>query len=322
MSSFLLSSAALALAAFLLEAAFGYSQRLYARIGHPVTWIGKLIAAGDTQLNNEKAPNTQRFLSGAALMLALTFLAGVIGLLLYTLLTFGAAGFLAAVLLASTLIASRSLGAHIRDVADALEKNGIEAGRGAVSRVVGRDVSQLEEDGISRAAIESLAENFSDGVTAPLFWCAIAGLPGLLIYKAVNTADSMIGHRNTRYEYFGKMAARLDDALNYIPARLTGTLIATAARSPAAFRLMLRDAGKHLSPNAGWPEAAMAGALDLCLGGPRHYGTSMTEGAWLGDGRKDATAQDIRAALHLYRRALALLVILLLIAVLILGAKS
>jgi len=322
MLSFVLSSAALALAALLMEATFGYSQRLYARIGHPVTWVGKLIAAGDSQFNKEGASNTLRLLGGTLLTAALVILSGCIGLLLQMLLITSLPGFLAAALLACTLIASRSLYTHISDVADALEENGIGAGRSAVSRVVGREVNQLEEDGISRAAIESLAENFSDGVTAPLFWCALGGLPGLVIYKAVNTADSMIGHRNARYEYFGKTAARLDDMLNYIPARLTGCLIAAAARSRTAFHLMLRDAGKHLSLNAGWPEAAMAGALGLRLGGPRHYGTAATEGAWLGDGRDNASAGDIRAALRLYLKALFLLAALLLILISTAGVFS
>jgi adenosylcobinamide-phosphate synthase len=175
----------------------------------------------------------------------------------------------------------------------------------AVSRIVGRDPEALDEAGVCRAAIESTAENFSDGIVAPAFWYLIAGLPGILAYKAVNTADSMIGHRSDRYRAFGWAAARLDDLLNYIPARISGALLTAAApavggSAKGALNAMLRDARKHRSANAGWPEAAMAGALGLALAGPRIYASGRVEDAWMNaSGRPNAKPSDIASALRL-----------------------
>jgi adenosylcobinamide-phosphate synthase len=211
--------------------------------------------------------------------------------------------------LASALIAQRSLHEHVADVADALEKTGAEGGREAVSHIVGRDTEALDEAGIARAAIESLAENFSDGVVAPVFWMLIAGLPGAAVYKAINTADSMIGHRTPRYQAFGWSAARLDDLVNLPASRLSALLIVAAAAvtksasAAAAWQAVRRDARHQRSPNAGYPEAAMAGALGLALAGPRDYGGVRVDDALMGDGRRAADASDIRAALGLYRRA-------------------
>jgi len=219
-------------------------------------------------------------------------------------------------LVASALLAQRSLHAHVANVATALDAGGLAAGREAVSHIVGRDTAALDQGGIARAAIESLAENFSDGVVAPAFWMVIAGLPGAAIYKAVNTADSMIGHRTERHEAFGWAAARLDDLANLVPARLSALLIVAAAAmtdgasAANAWRAVPRDAHRHRSPNAGYPEAAMAGALGLKLSGPRSYGGVGVDDAFMGDGRREANAADIRAALALYRRADALLIAL------------
>lgn len=226
------------------------------------------------------------------------------------------AGVLVVALLGSSLLAQRSLASHVEAVATALEKGGLVSGREAVSMIVGRDPATLDEAGVARAAIESLAENFSDGVVAPAFWMAAAGLPGAAIYKAANTADSMIGHRTPRHEAFGWAAARFDDVINLPASRLSGLLIVVGAcfmggTSPrGALRALCRDAGKHRSPNAGWPEAAMAGALGLALAGPRTYGGVRVDDAIMGEGgRREATAADIRRALTLYRRADALLVL-------------
>jgi adenosylcobinamide-phosphate synthase len=219
------------------------------------------------------------------------------------------AGTLLLGILASTLLAQRSLDEHAGAVAAALETGGIEAGREAVSRIVGRDVSALDEAGVSRATVESLAENFSDGVVAPLFWLVVAGLPGGAVYKAVNTADSMVGHKSERYLAFGWAAARLDDLLNLPASRLAaGWLIAAAKLTPgaspeAAWATVRRDARHHRSPNAGWPEAAMAGALGLRLAGPRVYEGIPVNDPWIGDGRAEVGPADIRAALDLYRTA-------------------
>jgi adenosylcobinamide-phosphate synthase len=206
-------------------------------------------------------------------------------------------------LIASTLIAQRSLYQHVANVRTAFAEGGLAEARQAVAMIVGRDPEQLDEAGVSRAAIESCAENFSDGVVAPVFWLALFGLPGILVYKAINTADSMIGHRTTRYENFGWAAARLDDLTNLAPARLAGGLLALAAplvrgSIAAAWRVMRRDATKHRSPNAGWPESAMAGALGLALAGPRIYGGTTVDDPFLNaEGRQAATPEDIGRAL-------------------------
>jgi adenosylcobinamide-phosphate synthase len=211
--------------------------------------------------------------------------------------------------LASSLIAQRSLYRHVADVADALESGGLTAGRTAVSMIVGRDPEQLDEAGVGRAAIESLAENFSDGVVAPLFWLAVLGLPGGIAYKAVNTADSMIGHKSEKYLAFGWASARFDDLVNLPASRLAALwLIAAAGFVPGgspqrAWATVRRDAKFHRSPNAGWPEAAMAGALGLKLNGPRIYDGEIVDDPYMGDGRSAVTVADIRIALKLYRLA-------------------
>ena len=225
-------------------------------------------------------------------------------------------GFIIVALVGSSLIAQRSLHEHVARVALALERDGLGAGREAVSLIVGRDPKSLDEAGVARAAIESLAENFSDGIVAPAFWLAVFGLPGGAAYKAINTADSMIGHRTPRHEMFGWAAARLDDLVNWPASRLSALLIVAAAMvtrgaSPeAAWAAVQRDARQHRSPNAGWPEAAMAGALGLALAGPRVYDGIEVDDAFMGDGRREATVDDIRAALTLYERADAILIAL------------
>ena len=309
----LTASLLLAAAALTCEALFGYPQALYRAIGHPVTWIGALIRRLDGVLNREGDSFSARKLAGClALALLLAITAGVALALqgaLQGMLT-DWAGFIALALLAASLPAQRSLHEHVADVAQGLETQGLEGGRRAVSMIVGRNVAVLDEAGVARAAIESLAENFSDGVVAPLFWMAVGGLPGAVLYKAANTADSMIGHRTKRHEAFGWAAARFDDLVNLPASRLTALfLLIAASLSPGlsareAARAIWRDASGHRSPNAGWPEAAMAGALGLKLAGPRVYGTELTQDAFMGSGRAEATAADIRKALRLYRRAL------------------
>jgi adenosylcobinamide-phosphate synthase len=225
-------------------------------------------------------------------------------------------GFVLVAVLASSLIAQRSLHQHVERVADALEREGLEGGRKAVSQIVGRDPQSLDEAGVARAAIESLAENFSDGVVAPAFWLAVGGLAGGAAYKAINTADSMIGHKSEKYREFGYASARLDDFVNLPASRLSALLIAAGAamtdRQAAhrAWEAVMRDARRHRSPNAGWTEAAMAGALGLSLAGPRAYGGVTVDDAFMGNGRREANAQDIRAALKLYHRADTLLIVL------------
>jgi adenosylcobinamide-phosphate synthase len=307
----------LALLALLIEAALGYPQRLVDRIGHPVIWIGRLIGAMDRAWNQAARGFALRRAAGVAALLVLVLVAGGAGWLLQAALLALPYGVVAAALLASSLLAQRSLHAHVARVAAALEQGGLEAGREAVSHIVGRDPQSLDEAGVARAAIESLAENFSDGVVAPGFWLLAGGLPGAAIYKAVNTADSMIGHRTPRHAAFGWASARCDDLLNLPASRLSALLLVAAAAllpgmdARAAWRAMRRDAPRHRSPNAGWPEAAMAGALGLALAGPRRYGGVLVEDAVMGDGRREASAGDIRAALRLYLAADALLIALL-----------
>ena len=300
----------------MIELSAGYPQALSRAIGHPITWIGRLIAALDRLLNRETAEAHRRRYAGIVAILPLLAIVGSI--------TFAAErellrlpfGLIVAAVIASTLIAQRSLHQHVADVATALEHGGVIAGRTAVAKIVGRDTDALDAAGIARAAIESLAENFSDGVVAPVFWMAIAGLPGAALYKAINTADSMIGHRTPRYAAFGWAAARLDDLVNLPASRLSALLLVAAAAlhknaAAAAWRAVVRDASRHRSPNAGYPEAAMAGALGLSLAGPRVYGGVTIDDATMGDGRRDATAADIRRALTLYRYADAILLALI-----------
>jgi adenosylcobinamide-phosphate synthase len=305
----------LAFAALVIEAYAGYSPTLYRLIGHPVTWVGALIDRLDRFLNRESDEAQARFAAGvAALVLTLGVAIGV-SLYIGSLVPEGLIGTLGIAILASTLLAQRSLFQHVSAVAEALEQNGLAAGRIAVSQIVGRDPAALDEAGIARAAIESLAENFSDGVVAPAFWIAIFGLAGGAAYKAANTADSMIGHVTPRYMEFGRAAARFDDFVNLPASRLAAAFLCVAAfflpgaSAAEALRAVSRDARRHRSPNAGWPEAAMAGALDLKLAGPRVYDGVTVEDAYMGAGRREANAGDIRRALRLYWLACALQII-------------
>jgi len=296
----------------LIELCIGYPQWLTRVIGHPVTWMGSLIARCDRFLNGGTAPSLQRRLMGALSLVVLLGVVGAAAFVVQSQLLRLPYGLVAVAVLASTMIAQRSLHRYVANVASALGKDGLEAARRAVSHIVGRDTAGLDRAGVARAAIESLAENFSDAVVAPLFWLAVAGLPGIALYKAINTADSMIGHRTPRHAEFGWAAAKLDDLVNLPASRLAALLLIAASglskeASPRhAWRAVRRDAARHRSPNAGYPEAAMAGALGLSLAGPRVYGGVCVEDAFMGDGRRDADAKDIVRALALYRTADAL----------------
>ena len=306
--------------ALLIERVIGYPAWLYKAIGHPVTWIGGLISSLDARLNT----GANRRLKGivALVLLVLTVLA--LGLLIIAITRRIPFGWVIEALLASTLLAQRELGRAVKAVADGLYLS-LESGRRAVSHIVGRDPNALDEPGVARAAIESLAESTSDGVVSPLFWLLIGGLPGVLIYKAVNTADSMIGHKNAKYLDFGWASARLDDLANWPAARLSIAFIAAGAwlrKSRAAARAAvgtaLRDSGLHRSPNSGWPEAAMAGALGIGLAGPRIYGgTRVDEPMMNASGRTVATIADIDLSLRIFSAACAALAsVVLLVALL------
>jgi adenosylcobinamide-phosphate synthase len=300
--------------AVLIEIIAGYPDWLLRSIGHPVIWMGRLIATLERRWNHESAGPGPRQILGVITVLLLVAIAATAALIIERGLLILPFGMIGAGILGSTLIAQRSLYQHVARVADALENQGIRSAQEAVSHLVGRDTQSLDEAGVARAAIESLAENFSDGVVAPVFWMIIAGLPGAATYKAISTADSMIGHHSSRYQAFGWAAARLDDLVNLPASRLAAILIIAAAAvtqgasAPAAWRAVRRDARHHRSPNAGYPEAAMAGALRLSLAGPRAYGGVVIDDAFMGDGRRAVKTTDIRAALALYRCADAILV--------------
>jgi adenosylcobinamide-phosphate synthase len=307
---FTLATLSTTLTALAVESAVGYPPRIFRAVGHPVTWLGAAIGALEVRLNGfQRGPGMRRVAGVVALLAVLSLAIGaacVVDLLSFVVL--GAGGFLVQGLIASSLLAQRSLHDHVRDVARGLDRS-LQAGREAISHIVGRDPESLDRAAVARAAIESLAENFSDGVVAPTLYLALAGLPGIAAYKTLNTADSMIGHRSPRYEAYGWAAARLDDLVNLPASRLSALLIVTAAAllpgcsATAAMTAVWRDARHHRSPNAGWPEAAMAGALGLRLAGPRSYAGTVVDDGWMGRGRADAVPADIDAALRLYRLA-------------------
>ena len=295
----------LLLLALLLDAYLGDTPWLFKRAKHPVALLGSLIDWLDRKLNRDKRPEMDRAVRGAVAVLAVVALTGGLGLGVAWLSFVHPWGWIVEMFCIVLLIAQRGLYDHVRAVRRGLDDN-LEAGREAVSHIVGRDPQQLDHYGVARAAIESAAENFCDGVVAPVFFYVLFGAPGLFIYKAVNTMDSMIGHRTPKYRAFGMTAARLDDVLNLIPARLSGLFICLGAPfAPGgqpwqAVKVMLRDAGKHRSLNAGWPEGAMAGALGLALAGPRRYAQDVARDPWIGHGTAQATAADIGRALYLY----------------------
>jgi adenosylcobinamide-phosphate synthase len=293
-------------AALAFDALIGDPDWLWRRLPHPVVLIGSSIGFLERRLNRENWSPSQRKAAGVGVVVLLVTASGLIGFSVEAALPQNLSGNIALGLIASVLIAQRSLYQHVARVRSAFAEGGLARARAAVAMIVGRDPEQLDEAGVSRAAIESCAENFSDGVVAPVFWLALLGLPGLIAYKAINTADSMIGHRTARYEFFGWAAARVDDLVNLIPARLSGLLLAVVAPIAngavgIALNVMRRDAPQHRSPNAGWPESATAGALGLALAGPRRYGEHIVDDPFLNaDARKEATPGDIDRALDLY----------------------
>jgi adenosylcobinamide-phosphate synthase len=291
--------------AMMLDALLGWPDSLFARIGHPVTWLGRLIDTLDVRWNREQDPALMRRAAGVAAALIVIAVACILGAFVQARIASGWNHVFFLGVLAWPFVALRSLYDHVSAVARPLGNGDIEAARSAVSMIVGRDPAKLDEAGIARAAIESLAENTSDGVVAPIFWGVLFGLPGIAGYKAVNTLDSMIGHRSERHQHFGSAAARIDDIANFIPARLTGLIFALAGAAPkAAFACMTRDGSKHRSINAGWPEAAMAGSLAVRLCGPRFYDGERADEPWLNEGARDPVARDIALGLKLYVRAM------------------
>ena len=287
-------SASILTAALVLDAALGEPRTIWSRWPHPAVLMGRAVGWMDTRLNQGESRRARGVLAMAALGLG----AILLGKLIHALPDCG----LIEMLVVAILLAQRSLVQHVRAVGDGLRMS-LGEGRRAVARIVGRDTAAMDQPAVARAAIESAAENLSDGVIAPAFWYLLGGLPGLLLYKITNTADSMIGHRTPRHEAFGWAAARLDDLLNLIPARLTAALIALAHGRRDAARPILRDAPLHRSPNAGWPEAAMAVVLNTALSGPRSYNGQMRDFPWVfpEGGRNPGPAQIDLACRALWR---------------------
>lgn len=293
----------IALLALAIDAAVGWPERLYARVGHPVGGFARLIGACEARWNVPDRPEWSRRAAGVlTVMLLIAAAAGGAWLLERTARNLlGSYGWIGVALLAAPGLAQRSLDDHVRPVAAALLAGDLPGARAAVSRIVGRDTAALDEAGVARAGIESLAESFCDGIAAPLFWLLLLGLPGLWAYKALNTADSLIGHREPRWRAFGWASARIDDLANILPARLGGALLCLAGAG--GWRTMLRDARRHASPNAGWTEAAMAGGLRVRLAGPVAYDGVTADKPWFGGQYPDPTSTDLLRALRVYRRA-------------------
>ncbi len=289
------------LLALMVEAMVGYPATLHRHIPHPVVWIGSLISRLDRAWNRGSA-HAKRW-AGIATAFALISGSVAIGLVLEIALT-GWLGLVLLVLIATTGLAQRSLYQHVRKVLVPLEQGDIASARHALAMIVGRDTENLDEGGVASAATESLAESFCDGIVAPAFWFLLAGLPGLLAFKAISTADSQIGHMDDQYRHFGWAAARTDDVMNFIPARVSGLLICIAGMG--GWRIMVRDARKHLSPNAGWSEAAMAGVLHVRMGGGARYDGEWIGRETLGDGRRPGPP-ELKKGVAVYVRACLLL---------------
>ncbi|MEM7439910.1 MAG: adenosylcobinamide-phosphate synthase CbiB [Pseudomonadota bacterium] len=304
MGSFMMAVLALA-----LDRVFGEPEALWNRVPHPATLMGRVINTLDETLNRGEMRRIKGFVALAILVL----LAAIIGYIIYWIPDFG----ILEMLIAAVLLAHKSLVDHVREVAQAL-REGLPQARNAVSLIVGRDTGSMDDSAVSRAAIESAAENFSDGVVAPIFWFLILGLPGILIYKVVNTADSMIGYENEEYAEFGYASAKLDDLLNWIPARISAALICLAHFDRGAMDVVFEDADMHRSPNAGWPEAAMAGVLGVALSGPRSYGGFMTQDEYVNpNGKMSLGADDIDRSVAALNRSWAALVAVLALPMLI-----
>lgn len=294
------------LLALLLDWLAGDMRWLFRIIPHPVVIVGRLIGFFDRKLNREGRGSTDLAMRGAFVTVAVTGLAAGFGWLFHRATLYHPQLWLFEVFLVGVLLAQRSLAGHVAAVGKALAARDEPGARAALRHIVSRDPDKLDRHGVARSALESLAENFSDAVVAPAFWYLLLGLPGLCAYKAINTLDSMIGYKTDRYRWFGMAAARLDDAVNWPAARLSGLILVLAAvftpkgRPALAWRTMIRDARKHASPNAGWPEGAMAGAFDMALGGPRHYPGGLVETVWIGEGRARLEAADIRSGVTLF----------------------
>ena len=299
----------LLLAALILDWAIGDPQWVWRTLPHPVAGFGKVISLLDKTLNQEGVSAVALMKRGAiTIAILIIFALGVGQFLDWVISLSWSVGAIIEVLVIWMFIAQKSLRDHVLAVARAMKLGGIDSAREAVSHIVGRDPASLDESGIVRASIESLAENFGDGVVAPAFWYMVFGLPGLLVYKMINTADSMIAYRNEKYLHFGRATAQADDLANWLPARISAVLILIGGGLlcgmrvvKAAFKTVLRDAGLHRSPNAGWPESAMAGICNIALGGPRKYaGNSVAQAFINGTGKRQLGIVDITKSVRVF----------------------
>lgn len=307
-----MNMAAILLVAMGIEVVVGWPDRLHRMVGHPVTWLGHLINLLEKALNREHAATFPVRIYGAITVFLVVGISAALAWIVAEFLPQGPWGIMVGGVLVWPMLATRSLFDHVQAVARPLNAGDLAGARVAVAQIVGRDSAQLDSSDITRASLESLAENTSDGVVAPIFWGLLLGIPGIVAYKAINTLDSMIGHRTPRHHAFGWFAARIDDVANLVPARATGALFAIiSSRIADSMTCMWRDAHLHRSPNAGWPEAAMAGALGISLSGPRSYAGGMSDEPWLNAGARDAEPGDIERGLALYIRAVLLLGVLL-----------
>ena len=302
------------LIALCIDRLIGWPDFLFRRFSHPVVGIGHLISLFERNLNKTTWSTSLRRTTGFLTLLFLMVGFAILGFFILLIIPEGPIGVLVTSFLVWPLIAAKSLADHVAAVAEPLNANDLPEARQAVSMIVGRNSNQLGSNDIARAALESLAENTSDGVTAPLFWGVLLGFPGVLIYKFVNTADSMIGYKNERYRDFGWASARIDDLMNYIPARLTSFMYAIISPNTLrVLRITFRDASQHRSPNAGWPETSVAASIGVKLSGPRIYEGVKTTDPWLNKDGRDPTGSDLFSGLKLFDRFLWAITFLLLL---------
>ncbi len=291
---------------YLLDLIFGDPERL----PHPIVWFGKMISWGEHRLNRGQHRMAKGAVMSVAYILLVFFvLWGLIRLIPNAILW----GVLNTIIIFYCL-AGTTLIREVRNVFLALDES-LEAGRKQVARIVGRDTSELTAQEVRTAALETLAENLSDGVIAPLFWLAVLGVPGMVAYKMVNTLDSMIGYRTERYKDFGCWAARIDDIANYIPARLTAVLMVIASGKLSLLKFVWRNGRKHASPNSGYPEAALAGALDCRFGGPHYYFGELFDKPFIGENERDLTTADMLKAVRINRIAEVMMIALVIVVV-------
>ena len=302
------------LGAILIDIIFGWPNIIYKAIGHPVTWVGKLIKFFDKKLNNISYSNNFKKMSGLVTLLICSLLVISICILIEKFLNQFSFGMFISMIIIWPLIAINSMHQHVNNILINIQVNNIKLVRKSVSKIVGRNTSKLNKTDLIRASIESLSENTSDGVIAPIFWGLLFGLPGIALYKTINTLDSMIGYKNKEYKDFGWASAKVDDLVNIIPARITGIFYAIVSNNFLfTISTMCKDGHKHVSPNAGYPESAIAGALNIKISGPRFYNNIKRNDPWLNEKGLDPSVKNLKKALMLYKRIIILIITIILL---------